>query len=366
MNRFLLAAMFSLSVIISHGQDDPTDNDSKFTFSGYLDAFYSYNLNKPTDLRNDFRVFDNRHNTIQVGLIQTQLTYTTGDLEIVGDITFGPNANVANYGNVIAGSAIVIKQAYLAYHFNDKLKLTVGQYGTHMGFEPIESYLNFNYSLSYQFAYGPIYHTGIKLDYQLNENWSVMAGVVNGWDELIDVNESKSITLQVATTAIPNAELALNWIGGDENGSPASWGNFEGSYTSLVDIAGRYHISDNFMLGTNAGFGWYNTTAQFFNGADPYSGNGTWWAAAFYIQYYLNDEVGIGFRGERIDDPNSFRTGVGSLNGLTFTVDYKLSENFMIKPEIRIDQSDNAVFTSSDGANTTQPTIGIAFIGKIR
>ena len=66
-----------------------------------------------------------------------------------------------------------------------------------------------------------------------------------------------------------------------------------------------------------------------------------------------------------IHEVKGFRIGLGSLNGLTFTADYRLSNNFIIKPEIRIDQSDIAIFISSDGMNTTQPTIGIAFIGVI-
>ena len=361
--KYLLAFIFFLvQTGLLFAQEN--SNEGEFNFKGFTDVYYTYNFNQPESKNNTGRVFDWRHNSISVGMIQGQMNYRNGDTEIVGDLLFGPSGNVANYGNIVGGTGIVIKQAYIAHHFNDKLTMTVGQYGTHMGYEPVESTENVNYSVSYQFSYGPIYHTGIKFDYNLNENWSVLFGIVNGWDELLDVNDRKSITLQIGTTVIEGAELYLNWIGGDEYNSPANFGSYRGSYSYLFDFVGKYNVSENFKIGINSGYGSFNTASRFLTN-DPHSHNGTWWAAAAYLQYFPSETLSIGFRAEHFEDEGNLRSTLGTMNGLTFTLGYNLSENFTVKPELRIDTSENKIFDTADGdGNTSQPTLGIAFIGK--
>ena len=59
------------------------------------------------------------------------------------DLTFGPNANLGNYGNSAFSTAFAIKQAYFTYKFTDKFSMTAGQFGTHIGYEVIDAPANF-------------------------------------------------------------------------------------------------------------------------------------------------------------------------------------------------------------------------------
>ena len=62
------------------------------------------------------------------------------------------------------------------------VKLTMGNFNTFLGYEVISPVSNFNYSTSYLFSYGPFSHTGLKADFTLSEDFSLMLGVMNDTD----------------------------------------------------------------------------------------------------------------------------------------------------------------------------------------
>src|SRR5690606_17406295 len=173
-------------------------NKGTLSFSGYIDSYFSANFNKPLSMSNvgqsgTSRVFDTRSGQLTLGLIQTMLSYTTDRSEAVVDLAFGPNADMANYGNAIYSSALIIKQAYFSYNFTDKFSMTVGQFGTHIGYEVIDAPVNFNYSLSNLFNNGPFYHAGLKATYSFSDKAALMVGVVNNVDGLGDNNRKKGL-----------------------------------------------------------------------------------------------------------------------------------------------------------------------------
>ena len=205
------------------------------------------------------------------------------------------------------------------------------------------------------------------MDFKLNEDWNLMAGIVNGWDEIQDSNEKKNLTFQVNTTFIDNVDLTFSWIGGDESSSVSSFGFNEGSFTSLFDFVGSFKISDSFTLATNSSFGSYRAAPNSNIPPLQYSSNGSWWAVGLYAYYFPSENIGLAFRNEYFRDPDNYRPIPGSLSSITFTVDYKVSDYFKIKPELRIDISEDEIFEGLNGAtNTTQPTLGLALLAHIK
>ncbi|GAB2548224.1 porin [Rufibacter soli] len=336
----------------------------KFNISGYADVFYQYNLNKPQSDLNQGRIFDQYHNNISLGLLQTLLTYSKDKATIVADLTFGPNAELGNFGNT--GTGKIIKQAYLAYDVTDKLKLTAGQYGTHIGYELIDAPLNYNYSLSYLFGNGPFYHTGVKLDYTVSPQVGLMLGVVNGWDGLRDFNDKKSVAAQVHLTPFEGLGLYLNWIGGDEYNTLSNFGGTKGSYTSLFDLTSSLQVTQAFKVGVNAAYGSFYTGTVTENEEDAWSSDATWGGGALYASYELSDKFGLGFRGEYFADPEGVRY-FGPLEVASYTVtgNIKLAgSNLLVKPEVRFDKAKDAFFEDASGnfSKKTQTTVGATLI----
>ena len=168
-------------------------SDGKLTVSGYLDSYYFTNFNKPASRDNMGqsgvgRGFDRRVDQFSLGMVQTVFTYKNKKSEAVADLAFGPSAQYGNYGNVPVMApaygwgigndvftAILIKQAYFKYNATDKLSFTMGQFGTHIGYEYIDAPLNYFYSINHTFNSGiPFYHTGLKGQYAFSDKVSLM------------------------------------------------------------------------------------------------------------------------------------------------------------------------------------------------
>jgi hypothetical protein len=289
---------------------------------------------------------------------------------VVADLTFGPNADLGNFGN--QGTSRLIKQAYIAYDVTDNISFTIGQFGTHIGYELIDAPLNYNYSLSYLFGNGPFYHTGAKLDFALSEKVGLMVGILNGWDALQDFNNKKSLAAQLSFAPVDGFDIFVNWIGGDEYDprgeyyeSNSFFGNTEGSYTSLFDLTTSYQITPAFLVGLNAAYGSFKSGASASDPFNPWSEDATWGGAALYMNYAFNDMFGLGVRGEHFSDPDGVRYfGPLEVTAFTLTGDVRLAEGrFMIKPELRIDSSKDAFFEGSNGdPKKSQTTLGSAFI----
>ncbi|PSR52278.1 porin [Adhaeribacter arboris] len=380
--RFLLLIVtFVMGVFVANAQSDSTaaatatpTEEGSLSISGYVDAYYLYNTNKPESGLNQGRIFDLLHNNFSLGLVQTALTYTKGKLKVVADLTYGPNADLGNFSNYrtlnanksdITSTSFAIKQAYGTYNFTDKLALTVGQYGTHIGYELIDAPLNYNYSLSYLFGNGPFYHTGAKLDFAASDKVGLMFGVVNGWDALQDFNNKKTLTAQVHLMPAEGFHLYANWIGGDEYNGNSAFGVEKGSYTSLFDLTTAFQVSDAFKIGLNAAHGSFITGAASEVPGTRWMEDATWWGAALYLNYAITDKFGLGLRAEKFDDKHGVRY-FDKIQATEFTLtgDIKLADGkFNLKPEVRFDSTKDPFFTS--GASTLkkhQTTIGAAVV----
>lgn len=355
---FLITGLFIASSVL--GQEAEADDaKDKVTVSGFVDVYYSYNINDPGSRGNwgtngVGRIFDGVHNQIAFNMLQTKIAYESERLEVVGDLLFGPAAELANFGNT--GSAILIKQAYLAYGLSDKFKFTIGQFGTHIGYELVDSPDNFHYSLSYLFGNGPFYHTGAKLDYAASDKIGFMVGVLNGWDNMLDNNLAKSFAAQVSLTPNDNVGIYLNWIGGNEDPSSVT-GNSLKSFKQMADLTASFALSEKFNVGVNAAYGFYDFDTL---------ATKNWGGAALYLDYSISDHFALGVRGEYFDDVSGAQYVGAAYMGYTLTgVITTANEHLFIKPEVRYDSSNSKIyFVGDSGVSNNQMTAAIAFIAK--
>ena len=114
-----------------------------------------------------------------------------------------------------AGAMTAIKQLYISYALSDKIKLTMGKWATHVGFELLDAYANRNYSMSYGFSYGPFFHTGLKADISLGGKSAFMIGVANPTDFTTTTSGNKVAIAQFSTgTKNDKLKAFLNYQGG--------------------------------------------------------------------------------------------------------------------------------------------------------
>nr|WP_084165666.1 porin [Dyadobacter crusticola] len=351
-----------------------------FAFSGYLDSYYMANFNKPASRSNmgasNARVFDQRSGQFSLGLVQTRVAYTNAKSEAVVDLTFGPNANMGNYGNALFSTALAIKQAYFTYRFTDKFSMTAGQFGTHIGYEVIDAPANFNYSLSNLFNNGPFYHAGLKATYAFSDKASLMVGVVNNVDGLGDNNRAKGIISQLYLQPVSGWNVYVNYIGSNEANSDSLGNQPEGLY-QVFDLTTSFQVSEKFLLGLNAAYG---SQKGDFQGADGPARTESWSGVAVYANTAVTENFGIGARYEYFNNDNGVRglltrgEAGTKVNSVTLTGNISLADgHILVKPEFRLDAypklsgaGEEQQFEDSKGnwTKNSQTTFGLAFIYK--
>lgn len=301
-----------------------------FEISGFIDGYYQHSFDKspfPTSFTPDLQSF-------ALGMANVVFS-KEGKVGFVADLAFGPRAEAANG---YAGTSLsLIKQLYVTYSPTSSLTLTLGNFSTHVGYELIDSPANINYSTSYMFSNGPFFHTGLKANLSMGENFGLMLGVFNDTDTKIDEVAGKHVGAQLSYSA-GKLGAYLNYIGGrvaeETDFSPEVIGH-------QVDLTATFQATDALGLGLNA-------TVKTLNPATGSSQN--WSGAALYANYAFSDLFTLGFRGEFIGDKDGLITGIADDNITALT----LSGNFHIGPltiipELRVDSAkQDATFTSLD------------------
>lgn len=365
----ILTVLFLIPVTFILAQEEQ-ETPSKFSLSGSVDAYFRSNLNAPNKgeaAQAPATSFANLPG-FSLGMANVIATYEGEKVGFVADLVFGPRGEDAVFGSPMytggmAGSSQIVNQLYMYYNVSDVVTLTMGNFNTYLGYEVISPTGNFNYSTSYMFSYGPFSHTGLKADFQLSENWSFMAAIMNPTD-MTEFNFYGSYTLggQLAY-ATDAGGTYLNVLYGDQDGKldmntlsafgPSSMGN-----TFQIDLTAGYDVTESMYLGLNTT---YNTTAagQMYSGSSIQDATGDgygFYGVAGYLQFATSDKFSIGARGEYFKVFNDGLDGVVGLNGVgdgrvvagTLSGNIKITDNFTIIPETRLDIMSDDFFINND------------------
>ena len=302
----------------------------KFTVEGSVDTYFRQNISGPNgeDAIAPNTSFANS-NGFAIGMANVIGSFESenGKVGAVADLVFGPRGEEAVF--LSGPSSNIVNQLYVYWNVSEKVKLTLGNFNTFLGYEVISPTLNFNYSTSYMFSYGPFSHTGIKADFTLSEDWSAMLGVLNQTDAT-EFNFDNDYTLGAQ---LGYKTTYLNFLYGKQGGSTES--------TFQVDLTTGHDLSDDFYLGLNAT---YNDT----DGASFYG-------VALYPQYKTSESFTLGLRGEYFAEAEGGAGAIGgydeegdaSVLALTLTGSYTVGD-LTIKPEFRLDSASEDTFLDTD------------------
>ncbi len=314
---------------------------SNFSISGAVDSYFRTNFNG----LNKFEYDENGDEIgspqapatsfandpgFAIGMANIILGYEGEKVGFVADLVFGPRGEDAVF--LSGPSTNIVNQLYGYYMVSDKVKLTLGNFNTFLGYEVISPVGNFNYSTSYMFSYGPFSHTGLKADISFNDNWSGMLAIMNptDWTEFNPFG-LYSFGGQLGYSN-DSGSAYLNLIYGEQ--APDSEGTFQ------IDLTTGWDLSPAFYLGLNTT---YNTT----------DGEG-FYGAALYPQFKATENFALGLRAEyfkELEDGGPVYGADVSTTDFTLTGNYTLG-NLSIKPELRLDSVSEDVFLDRDMAPT--------------
>ncbi|WP_147677197.1 outer membrane beta-barrel protein [Algibacter pacificus] len=310
---FTLSMLFMATAIFA--QEEET---KKISISGSIDAYYQTNLSASDNLGQSFGTSFADREGFALGMANIVTSYEGEKTGMVADLVFGPRGVDA----AGAGSDLYVNQLYAYWNVSEGTTLTMGRFNTFLGYEVISPVANFNYSTSYLFSSGPFSHLGLKADFSLSDDFSLMLAIMNETDVYDNMSGDYSFGAQ------------LGYAGQYLNLYYAAVGlGFE------IDYTGGFDLSDSFFLGINAAYA--DNDGEGFTGA------------ALYPQVAVSDSFSLGLRGEYFDWLSDSDSAIDDQDvlALTLTGSYTL-ENLIIKPELRLDSNSQEVYLDGDAAAT--------------
>jgi hypothetical protein len=355
-STFIIILLFCAGSI-TPAQDRSFTSDIKI--NGLFSGSYSYNFYNPPDNKIRFRVFDYDNNSFKVDVFELSArrdAINPGDAGFRFDITTGSSIPAITRSFGMASGDIDFHQIFVSYiaPLGNGLRLDIGKFITPFGMEVIEGYdgYNDNYSHSYNFGYAiPYTHTGIKASYNFSEAAKLAILIVNGWDNAVDNNRSKSAGVQFILSPLNGLNIIPGFMYGPEKA------NNNHDNRALYDFVITYSLSEFLTAGVNFDYGREPNS--------PYKNETAEWAGlAGYLKYKISDNYSIALRGEEFDDRSGLRTGATQkLTEITLTPSVNLNSNLVLRCDLRYDKSDINTFADKDNIpKDSQVTVGLNLV----
>jgi hypothetical protein len=355
--------------------------DLGIDISGHVEVGYTYSMSNPPGDVITGRVFDFEHDDINLDQVDVTVARTLQptDDKVLGykdkfnvgfkmEWMYGKDARLIhsnglfdhNNDDTSRNEEFDLTQAFVDFGIpvGNGLLVRVGKFVTLAGYETINPTTNPLYSHSYMFGFAiPFTHSGVQASYSLSDSLSVSLGVNRGWEQsLEDNNGDDGLTYmgQVGYVYTPGSGAPINFyltgIAGPEQT------NRKGNWRVLLDLVASTKIGDQLTLGANVDWAYEDDAAIDGNQAQ-------WYGVALYAGYQLSSMFTLNVRGEWFNDKDGAR-GLGTnVYEATAGVSIKpfpdnaLGSNLVIRPEIRYDYAQDAIFDG--GTDHDQVTVGV-------
>lgn len=355
----LIFGIMMMSVTFATAQIDTSK--SNLVFSGYVEAYYGYDFNEPSDHnRPSFIYSHNRHNEFNLNLGYIKAGYTTEKVRANLALAAGTYMN-ANY-SAEPGVLKNIYEANAGLKISKKKNLWVdaGIFGSHIGFESAISKDCRTLTRSILAENSPYYESGAKISYTSdNSKWFLSGLVLNGWQHIQRPDGNNSPAFGTQITYIPNSKITLNYstfIGNDKPDTSQQMRYFHNVY-------GLFQITDNLHITAGFDYGMEEKS----EGSSDFN---NWYSPVIILKVNLNNQWSVAGRVEYYVDENGVIIATGTENGFQTTgyslnIDYKIRENAVWRIEGRSLNSKDKIFTKDDSAENMSTfvttSIAIAF-----
>jgi hypothetical protein len=319
--------------------------------TGYVEAFYQYNVNEPSNLITAYRDFDDRTSSFTidnavldvtgtVGAVSTRIALQVGNTPATyygGEPTYPAQAGIGASGPDLWR---LIQQAIVGYKI-DKLQTEAGIFLSPVGLENVAIKDQWNWSRSNPFFALPYYHAGVRLTYPLSDELTGVFYVTNGWNDIVNRNPYPCFAGVVTWTPSKTLSTTLVYFGGVEDATNAPEGQ---PWRHLFDVTGTWQATADlaFALQADAGF-------------EPNNfGTSRWLDGAAYARVRIVPKL---FMAARVDGFHEYDShdadGAASrlffpaddVESGTLTADFRpTADNLSVRLEYRIDHASSPMF----------------------
>jgi Putative beta-barrel porin-2, OmpL-like. bbp2 len=349
MRKYVFLILLSTCTVVfaQDGAKSDTMHILKIVYSLNADAYMRVSSNQSSAFSSP--AF--KHNKPGIGWINPKLEFSYKNLKIVSDMAYGER-QAAFYAFIDTVWHSYFKELYLEYTLAEKLHIALGAYTTHFNFEYNEPGKNCIYTPSFIYTYIPATYSGLRLTYDIKDNWTAMLGIYNDFGiDRFSFNKIRHIAANVAYVS-DTKNLAVNFITGND---------IITNDVLSFEVYADYNFTPKFNLGADLQY--YKGT--YVDAVDSQN----WTAFATYARYDFTNKWSLGGRAEWFLDKYGFAFGEPENDVLGYTLcgKYKLEKyhtQFVL--EYRHDSSKVPLFENLTTVrpftnNQDQATLGIIY-----
>lgn len=343
MKRGLHLIFFLLLCLAAYAQQDSTDGKPVLNVSGYVDLYYGFDFQKPSNHELPGYFFSyRRHNEVSLNLGLVKFSIDGGHYRANLGLAAGnyPEYNLSEEPNSLRH--LYEANAGIALGKQNKLWLDAGVFGSHVGFESLISHDNWTLTHALFFENTPAYLSGAKLTWQPSDAWTIMGLVSNGWAKIyrVDGNSFHAFGTQLSYSAKGST---YNWSSFVSSNDPDSLRRLR----IFNDFYGKFQVTEGFSVVAGFDIGMQQRKVHG-NEYDIWFSPvlvqrqtiGKRWALAFRLEYY-SDEKNV-----LVTPPNG---GIFNTVGASLNCDFSPYENVLLRLEGRWLNSEIPVFETSTG-----------------
>lgn len=349
-NQLIYPAVFCYTLLVTSNlfsQDSVKHHP--LTVSGYVEAYFCYDLSKPSSHERPVFVYNHkRTQEVSINLAYLKLNYTT---EMV-------RANLAMMGGTYAQYNLSAEQGLLRNLFeanaglkllkNHRLWLDAGIFPSHLGIESAIGKDCYNLTRSLSAENSPYYEAGVNLNYTTSNQKLYLALLyLNGWQRIQRASRNNAPNFGTQLMFKPSTKFSFNWstfIGSDSPDSLLKWRFFNNLYC-------QWNITPK--LGVIAGFD-FGIQQQSKHSADYYE----WYSPIIHMRYALHSKLNIAARAEFYADKNQVIVYTGTKNGFqtqgySINLDYLPVSNLLLRVEAKTFVSKDEIFELNQQPNAS-------------
>jgi len=227
---FLAAVLAATAIAYPASAEEPKTSATKVAVTGYVESFYQWNFNNPSNRLTNFRGFDNRHNsfTISNAVLDTQSTAGPVSARLALQVGHTPETyylpepsspGSSSAGTTNASTWKFLQQANIGYRapFGRGLLIEAGIFLSPIGPESFPIKDNAHWSRSNLFFGLPFYHTGARVSYMPADRITLILMGSNGWNSVVDNNSGKSVAAELLYTIAGHLAAHVLYFGGVEH-----------------------------------------------------------------------------------------------------------------------------------------------------
>lgn len=351
--KYYLWGIFVFVLFANTSKAQNIDSAAQIEVNGYIDTYYGFDNNKPTNGNRPYAIASARHNDFALNLAMLDMKYISQRIRARFAPAFGTYMN-SNYAaeqgslrNIVEASAGVKLSA------KKEIWLDAGVINSPIGYENAISKNQLLYSRSLSAEFSPYYLAGVKLSIPVTKTLKARVYVVNGWQQITDVNHKKSVILNLEYKPSQWTINASVYYGDERNLGSVNLRN-----RTFFDANATY-IHKAFKTQFGASYG----TQKSFRGNSDITSH--WWQANVAARYSFTNKVSLSARAELFDDENEVVAMVVTpsssfyCSSYTIGVNYNITSNALFRFETRAYFADEKIFYNPNRGIVESSVVGL-------